>query len=180
MATDETPDDESGFGETQITVVVVPGRVRATFTKLRAGAPGRAVLASVALIAAAAAGTIIAVSSSAGRAGRPLRTYAPRLADSDAVASRFGVRVNCPRLTVVSPGGAYARVDFQDTAPCGVFGNHITLILHRVHDVWVRELEASGWTCPMSRLPQRVVTELQLCLRPVLTPRPAALSGSSP
>ncbi|MGN6169777.1 MAG: hypothetical protein ACTHQQ_16645, partial [Solirubrobacteraceae bacterium] len=43
------------------------------------------------------------------------------------------------------------------------FGNQRTLILHRVNGVWVREFEASSWTCPMSRLPQPIATALQLC-----------------
>jgi hypothetical protein len=172
MAKEEAPDDRSRPSDVQITMVVRPGRVQATPTKLLAGAPVRAGLAAVAAIAAVAAGTIIAVSSGTGRLGRPLGTYS-RLADSGPVARRFGLRLNCARLTAVSPDGAYARVDFEHAAPCGMYGNHVTLVLHRVHHAWVREFEAPGWTCPMSQLPQPVVTELELCRGPVRAPNQA-------
>jgi hypothetical protein len=155
MATKETPDDGLWLGEVQITVVVVPGRVRAKLTKLLAGARLRAGLACIGLTAAVAAGAIIAVSSSSGRAGRP--------PDSDALATQFGLRSNCARLTVASPDGAYARIDLDRAGPCGMFGNQVTLILHRLHGVWVREFEASSWTCPTSRLPHHVAIELHLC-----------------
>ena len=42
MAKEETPDDRSGLEEVQITVVVVPGRIRATLTRLLARARVRA------------------------------------------------------------------------------------------------------------------------------------------
>lgn len=176
MAKEEIPDEGPGFADVQITIIVVPGRVRATVTKLLAGARGRAGLAFVGLIAAIAAGVIIAVSSSTGHGGQSLGTYSPRLADSGAVLARFGLRLNCARITVVSPDGAYARVDLEHDAPCGTYGDDGTLILHRVHDVWVREFQASRWTCPMRRLPQSLAIELQLCR---WTPGPAS-SGVRP
>jgi hypothetical protein len=155
MAKEEIPDEGSGLGEVQITIVVVPGRVRATLTKFLAGARVRAGLVSGGVIVAVAAVVIIAVSSSSGRAGRPL--------GPDALATQFGLRLNCSRRTVVSPDGAYARIDLDHAGPCGTFGNQVTLVLHRLHGVWVREFEASRWTCPVRRLPQPVAIELQLC-----------------
>jgi hypothetical protein len=163
MAKEEAPDERSGPVDVQVTIIVLPGRGRAALTKLLTGARLRAGLACVALIAAVAAGTIIAVSSGTGHLGRPLGYYSPPLAGSEAVVRRFGLRLNCARLTATSPNGAYARVDFEHAAPCGMYGNHVTLILHRVHDAWVREFEAPGWRCPMSQLPQPVVADLELC-----------------
>jgi hypothetical protein len=155
MAKEEAPDDGSGLGEVQITIDVVPGRVRAALSKFLGGARVRVGLVCGGLIAAGAAGAIIAVSSSSGRVGRPLA--------SDALATQFGLRSNCAHLAVVSPDGAYARIDLDRAGPCGMFGDQVTLILHRSHSVWVREFEASGWTCPMRRLPQLVAIALRLC-----------------
>jgi len=176
MAKKGTPDDRSGPEEVRVTIVVEPGRVRAMLRKLLAGARVRAGLASVGIVAAVVAGTIIAASSSTGRGRRSPGTSLSRLRDSDAVLTEFGIRVNCPRLRLVSPHGAYARVDFEPTASCGSYGNHVTLILHHVHGVWVPQFEASSWTCPMTQLPQGVVTELGLCSRTVLPSRPATAS----
>jgi hypothetical protein len=155
MAKEEIPEDGSGLGEVQITVVVVPGRIRAALTNFRGGARVRAGLVFGGLIVAVAAGAVIAISSSGGRAGRP--------PGSEALATQFGLRSNCARVVVVSPDGAYARIDLDRAGPCGTFGNQVALILRRLHGVWVREFEASGWTCPMRRLPQPVAIELQLC-----------------
>lgn len=164
-------EDGSGPEEVRVTIVVEPGRVRAVLTKLRARARVGAGLAVVGVIAAVVAGTIIVASSSTGRERRSPGTYSPPPTDSNAVLTRFGVRLNCPRFTLVSPDGTYARVDFEPTAPCGSYGNHVTLILHRIHGVWVRQFEATGWRCPMSRLPRPVATELGLCGRTALQPR---------
>jgi hypothetical protein len=76
MAKRETPDHESGLGDIDITVVVVPGRLQVILAKLRPSARVRVGLASVAVLAAVAAGAIIAVSSSSGGASRPLETDA--------------------------------------------------------------------------------------------------------
>jgi hypothetical protein len=154
MEKEETPDEGSGL-RVQITLVVVPGRVRAAFTSLLAGARVRAELVSGGLIAAIAAGAGIAVASSSGLTGRPH--------DPNALASQFGLRSNCTRRTVVSPDGAYARIDLDHAGPCGTFGNQVTLILHRRHGLWVRDFEASNWRCPISRLAESVALELQLC-----------------
>lgn len=156
MAKKETPDDGSGLGEVQITIVVVPGRIRAALTKFLGSTRVRAGLVAGGLIVAVAAGAIIAFSPNSGRAGRPLA--------SEALATQFGLRLNCSRRTVVSPDGAYARIDLDHAGPCGTFGNQVTLVLHRLHGVWVREFEASRWTCPVKPLPQLVAIELQLCL----------------
>jgi hypothetical protein len=155
MAKEETPDDRSGLDEVQITVVVVPGRIRAALTRFLARARVRRGLVLIALTAVVTAVAIIVVLSSGGRASRPL--------DSDALTTQFGLRSNCARLTIVSPDGAYTRIDLDHSGPCGTFGNQVTLVLHRVQGVWVRKFEASSWTCPISSLPQPVAIELQLC-----------------
>jgi hypothetical protein len=155
MAKQDISNDGSELQEVQITIVVVPGRVRTTLATFLARARVRAGLVFGGLLVAVAAAAIIAVASSSERASRP--------PGSDALATQFGLRLNCSRLTVVSPDGAYARIDLDHAGPCGTFGNQVTLILHRYHGVWVRKLEASSWTCPMRRLPQPVVIELQLC-----------------
>lgn len=155
MEKEETLDDGSRLREVEITIVVVPGRLRATLTKLLASARVCTGLVSAVLIAAIAAVAIIAVSSSTGAAS--LRH------ESHALASQFGLPLPCARRTVVSSDGAYARIDLDHGAPCGTFGNHVTLILHRRHGVWVRDFEASSWTCPISQLAQPVALELQLC-----------------
>jgi hypothetical protein len=177
MAKKGTPEDRSGPEEVRVTVIAEPGRVRAMLTSLLAGAPVRVGLASVALIAAVVAVAIIIASSSTGRHPRsPLATHPPLPADSGDLAKQFGLRLNCAHLTVVLPDGAYARIDLDRAGPCGRFGNQMTLILHHVHGTWVREFEASRWTCPISQLPQPVATGLRLCGRTIVPPRPAVSS----
>ena len=154
MAEEEIHDHESGLGEVQITVVVMPGRLRATLAKFLGVGRVRARFVFGGLVLAAAA-AIIAVSLSSGRAGQPL--------GPDALARQFAPRLNCSRRTVISPDAAYARVDLDHAGPCGTFGNQVTLVLHRSQGAWAREFEASRWTCPIRRLPQPVTIELQLC-----------------
>jgi hypothetical protein len=155
MAKEETPDVGLGLGEVHVTIVAEPGRVRATLTKFLAGAGVRAAIAFVGLSGAAAAGAIVAVSSSSGRAGRPR--------DYDALATQFRLRLNCARLTGASPEDAYARIDLDRAGPCGMFGNRTKLIVHRPHGVWLRQSEASDWTCPTVRAPHVAVIALHLC-----------------
>jgi hypothetical protein len=155
MAEEEIPDHESGLGEVQITVVVVPGRLRATLAKFLGVGRVRAGFVFGGLVLAAAVAAVIAVSLSSGRAGRPL--------GPDALARQFAPRLSCSRRTVTSPDGAYARVDFDHAGPCRTIGNQVTLVLHRSQGAWAREFEASRWTCPIRRLPQPVTIELQLC-----------------
>jgi hypothetical protein len=162
MADRETRDDACEPRDVYITMVVEPGRMRAALARLGAGQRARAGLASVGLTAAVVSAVIIALSSSGG-GGRSLAAIQSPAANSRVMATRFGIRVSCPRLTIVSPDRAYGRVDFGLVPPCGTSGNHVTLIVHRVHDAWVPEFETSGWTCPMRSLPQRVVSELHLC-----------------
>jgi hypothetical protein len=155
MTTDENPEDGSEVGDVQITVFVVPGRVRATLGKFLVRKRACGALVGAGLIAAIAVGTTIALLSSGGKARQPV--------GSDALATQFGLRLNCSHRTVPSPDGAYARIDLDHAAPCATFGNQVTLVLHRLHGVWVREFEASRWTCPVKRLPRPVAIELQLC-----------------
>jgi hypothetical protein len=152
------PDDGSGPEEVRVTIVVEPGRVRAMLSRLFASGLGRGVRAAGGVIAAVVVGTIIVASSGSGREPRSSGGYSPWPTDSGRLAME-----NCARLTLFSPDGAYARIDLMHAGPCGTVGNQGTLILHRVDGVWVREFEASSWTCPMSQVPQRVETELQLC-----------------
>ena len=155
MAKDEASDDQSGLRDVEITIVVVPGRIRAMLATLLANPRIRAVLLSGGLIAAVVAAAIIVLGSGNGRAGRSLR--------SDALAMQFGLRFNCTHRTVVTSDGAYARFDLDHAGPCGLFGNQVTVVFHRVHGVWVRAFEGSSWKCPTSRLPQSVAIKLQLC-----------------
>jgi hypothetical protein len=176
MAKKGASQDESGPEEVRVTIVVEPGRVRGALTKLRAGKPVRIGLASVGLIAAAVAGAIIFGSSSTGAGTRASATHSPRPTGSGALATQFGLRLKCSRLTVVLPDGAYARLDLDHSGPCGTFGNQVTLVLHRVDGTWVRAFEASSWTCPMRQLPRLVTTELRLCGRTVPPSPPVARS----
>jgi hypothetical protein len=160
MPQEETPDEAPPLLGVEITIVV-PGHVRATLTKARASSRVRAGFGALGIIAAVVVATIIAASPSVRRGERSLIAHATV---SDAPVTRFGIRLNCPRLTVVSPDGDYARVDFGELAsPCGTYVNHLTLILHRVQGSWAPEFEASGWTCPLTRLPRPIVTQLRLC-----------------
>jgi hypothetical protein len=176
MAKRRTPEDGSGPEVVRVTVIAEPGPVRAMVTRLLAGAPARVGLASGVLIAAVMTGAIIIALSGTERHTRPLAIHSPLPADSGDLTKQFGLRLNCAHLTVVLPDGAYARIDLDRAGPCGTFGNQMTLILHRVHGTWVREFEASRWTCPISQLPQRVATGLRLCGRTVVPPRPAVSS----
>lgn len=172
MAKKGTPEDGSGPEEVRVTIVVEQGRVRAMLTKLLAGAPVRAGLASVGLIVAVVAGAIIVASSGGEGEARSPGAHSPLQTASGVLTKQFGLRLNCARLTVILPDGAYARIDLDHSGPCGTFGNQVTLILHRSHGMWVREFEASSWTCPIRQLPRPVATELRLCGRTVVPSRP--------
>jgi hypothetical protein len=178
MAKKGSPEDGSGPDEVRVTIVVEQGPVRDAVAKLRARAPVRAGLASVALITAVIAGAIMLASSGGGRAPGSSGGFSPRPPGSGALAKQFGLRLNCARLTAVLPDGTYARIDLDHSGPCGTFGNQVTLILHRVDGAWVREFEASSWTCPIRQLPEAVATELRLCGRVVVPARPALRSPS--
>lgn len=178
MSKKRSPDDGSGPEEVRVTIVVEQGRVRAALTKLQARAPVRAGLVSAGLIAAVVAVAIFVASSGGGRAPRSSGVSSPRPAGSDALATQFGLRLSCAHLTAVLPDGTYARIDLDHSGPCGTFGNQVTLILHRVDGVWVREFEASSWTCPIRQLPEAVATELRLCGRVVVPSRPVPRSPS--
>lgn len=177
MSKTRSPEDGSGPEEVRVTIVVEPGRVRTALTKLQARAPLRGGLVSAGLIAAVMAGAIIVASLGGGRATGPSGVSPPRPGGSDALATQFGLR-SCARLTAVLPDGTYARIDLDHSGPCGTFGNQVTLILHRVDGAWVREFEASSWTCPIRQLPKAVATELRLCGRVVVPARPVPRSPS--
>jgi hypothetical protein len=166
MAKERRNDDESGAGEVQITIDVVPGRSRAALRKLLADRRARTGLVRGGLVAAIAAGAIAVALSSGGRTGS-----AP---DSGALATQFGLRSSCTRRTAASPDGAYARIDVDRSGPCGTFGYQVTLVLHRVHGTWVRDFEAATWRCPVKRIPQSVAIALRLCSPTSVSSRPAA------
>lgn len=176
MAKRTTPADESGPEEVRVTIVVEQGRVRAALTKVQTRAPIRAGLVTVGLIAAIVAGAIIVASVGGGRGPGSSARSSPRPRGAGALATEFGLRLNCARLTAVLPDGTYARIDLDHSGPCGTFGNQVTLILHRVRGKWVREFEASSWTCPIRQLPTAVTTDLRLCGRVVVPSRPVPRS----
>ena len=78
MADEETLDGGSGSTEVQVTVIVVPGRVQAACTKLRALTRARAALVCVGVIAAVLAGVIVAAASNSSRPRQPPATFAAR------------------------------------------------------------------------------------------------------
>lgn len=174
MAKKGTPEVGCGPEEVRVTVVVEQGPLRGALTKLLARTSVRAGLASGGIIAAVVAAAIVVASSSTGHQPRSSGSYSPWPTDSDRLATQFGLRLNCARLTVFSHNGAYARIDLDRAGPCGTFGDQVTLILHRVDRTWVREFEASTWKCPISQLPRPVATELGLCGRNVVPFRPVA------
>lgn len=183
MAKEETYDGGPELGEVHVTIEVVRGPGHPALTKLLAATWVRVGLAFLGLVAAVAAGTMIVAGPGtppSRAAGRSPGLQSPQLADPDAVATPFGIRVHCLRLTVVSPGGKYARVDFERATPCGTYGNYVTLILHRVHGTWVREFEATGWRCPTTWLPPSVLAGLRICREPVTPARPLAPPPRSP
>jgi hypothetical protein len=85
------------------------------------------------------------------------------MAGIDRESTVFGFRVDCPRLAIVSSDGEYARLDYDTFSPCGSYGNHMTLILHRMRGTWVPAAVGTGSRCPVSTLPARIAIELQLC-----------------
>lgn len=178
MAKKGSPEDGSGPEEVRVTIVVEQGRVRAALARLLAHAPVRAGLAGIGLVAVVVAGAIIVASSGGGRPPGSPGGSSSRPRGSGALATQFGLRLNCARLTAVLPDGTYARIDLDHSGPCGTFGNQVTLVLHRVDGVWVREFEASSWMCPIRELPEAVATELRLCGRVVVPSRPAPRSPS--
>lgn len=177
MAEHDGPSGGAELGEARVTVVVLPSADRAPLSKLLGGRGVRVALAFAALIAVSAAGAIIVAARGTRTlraAGRSTGIESLQFGDADAVATRFGIRVRCPRLAIVSPDGTYARVDFDHDVPCGTFGNYSTIILRRVRGVWVREFEATGLRCPRNWLAPSVLAELELCPQPVAQSRRAA------
>jgi hypothetical protein len=122
--------------------------------------PGVAFAAPIAVAAAIA--IVVASSGSV-----PIRA-------ADALAARFGIRLPCARLTMISADGNYARVDFDRFRPCGTYGNYGTIVLRRVHRHWIREFEASGQTCRMSLVAPLVLVELKLCSPAIAQPPPGS------
>ncbi|HEY6399506.1 MAG TPA: hypothetical protein VIX82_18830 [Solirubrobacteraceae bacterium] len=122
----------------------------------------RTLVAVVGLVAAAAAGAIALGSRGRDRGLSATRSSAT-VAGADRDVALFGLRVDCPRLAIVSPDGEYARADYEMTTPCGSYGNHVTLVLHRVRGAWVQAFVRIGWSCPTRGLPARIAIELQLC-----------------
>src|SRR5205823_3916459 len=105
-----------------VTVEVLGGARRRPFAQLRAGMRVRArlVLVLLLLLTAAGACTIVITSRSARpsrAAARASGTRSRANAAADAVLRRFGIRMRCPRVSVVSAGGTYARVDFERFTP---------------------------------------------------------------
>ncbi len=174
----DDPQDSYGSQQVEITVVVVPGRIRTLVARLFARQRVRvALVVAAVLVVLAGAGAVIAVTSSSTKPAGPSLGSQGLAVDAhvkgldEAVFKRFGIQWECPRVTAVARGGAYVRVDFEHTGPCGVYGNTVALVLHRVRGVWWPKFEASVWTCPISALPAGVGTELGLCRRSVGPPR---------
>lgn len=153
----------SDLGPVRVTIVVTsaPGQRRSVPNVLaRSGSRTVIVLGAVAVaIATAAIAAVLPSSERAVSAGRP----SAAVAGTDRESTVFGFRVDCPRLAIVSPDGEYARLDYDTFSPCGSYGNHMTLILHRVRGNWVPAGVGTGSRCPVSTLPARIAIELQLC-----------------
>lgn len=123
MATEETPGERSGPGEVHITVVVVPGRLQAMLTKLRAGARVRTGLASVGVLAAVAASAIIGLSSSSGHATRPR--------DSNAMATQLRSGGQATSIMHRSDGGWVHEFEISNsTCPAARLPYRIAIGLH--------------------------------------------------
>jgi hypothetical protein len=164
--TKETTPGELGAGEVHVTIEIVRVPVQRGFTKPFAGRWGRALVVVAGLAVGVAVGVMIVGSSGGGSsraAGRSPAISSGQPVNAEAVATRFGIRSHCVRQAIVSPDGTFARVDFERATACGTAGNHVTLILHRVRAAWVPEFDATGWRCPSTALPQRLLAELQLC-----------------
>jgi hypothetical protein len=166
MAEEKTHDGGLGLAEVDVTIEVVPGPAQPILRKPLAGTWVRVGFAFVGLVAAVAAGVIIAASPGTGpsrAAGHAPGIPVPQSAGLGGVVTRFGVRSHCVRRAVVSPDGTYALVDFERATACGTAGNHVTIILRRERGAWVPKFDATGWRCPRNLLPPPVLAELQLC-----------------
>jgi hypothetical protein len=175
----DTPDG-TDLGPVRATIVVTAERDHRRSFPGCSTARGevRALLAVVGLLAAIAAAAIAMWSTGPRRS--PAARSGTAVASTDPEATVFGFRVDCPRLAIVSPDGKYARADYDMTTPCGSFGNYVTLILRRVRRSWVPQLVGTGWRCPSSALPARVLIELRLCPAPARGGAGAGVSRSEP
>jgi hypothetical protein len=165
MAKEETDYGGSELGQVQVTVIVTSRPSCHPIKELLAGTGVRVGLVLLGLLAAGAAAAIVAVSQSAQpshAAGRSPGNQSPQLVALYGVGTPFEIPLHCLRLTLVSRDGSYVRADYG-TGRCGTYGNYMTVVWHRIHGVWVREFEATGWKCPTTWLPPRVLAELQLC-----------------
>lgn len=162
----KTTSAEFGLGEVHVTIEVVPQPVLGRRAKLFAGRWVRALVAVAGLAGGVAAGMLLVDSSGSdlGRgAGRSLEIASRQPVNAAGIVTRFGVHSHCVRQAIVSGDGTFARVDFDRSTACGTAGNHVTLILRRVGGAWVAAFDASGWRCPSTALPQRVLAGLRLC-----------------
>jgi hypothetical protein len=176
----KTTSGEFGLGEVHVTIEVVPQPGQRGGGKRFAGRWVRALVAVAALAGAVAIDALIVDSSGSGLVPGPLivdssgSRLLPGAGRSPEIASRrpvtvagtgtrFGIHSHCVRQAIVSPDRTFARVDFDRATACGAAGTHVTLILRRVGGAWVAAFDATGWRCPSTALPQRVLAELRLC-----------------
>ena len=174
------PEDRSGPEEVRVTIVVEQGRVEDRARQVRQrGAPVRAGLVSAGLDRRRCGGSnhrcVVGWRRRSQVIGRFLAVAGGFRRFGDAVRPSIELRTSSrlSYLTAHTPGSISII-----PVLCGTFGNQVTLILHRVDGVWVREFEASSCTCPIRQLPEAVATELRLCGRVVVPSRPVPRSPS--
>ena len=156
--------------EVQITFVL---RSRAPTLRERVGhvpilssAPGIAVL----LLIAGALGAVVVFALGRGPFAVPDKLDALRRDSGPAgVAAAYGYPLRCLSITIPARDRAYARADFDRTAPCGRYEGYPTAIFHRVGGAWRPVLDAVSYSCPVASLPRSVQAELAVC--PVPSPR---------
>jgi hypothetical protein len=82
------------------------------------------------------------------------------------VATAYGQRLHCLKVTFAIDDPTYARADFDRMNACGQYDGDATAVFHRVGGSWRPVLDAVSYTCPVATLPARVQIELSVCPRP--------------
>ena len=79
------------------------------------------------------------------------------------VAAAYGYPQRCLSITIFPEYPEYARADFDHSQPCGRYSGYSTAIFLRVDHTWRLVLNATGYTCPVRRVPARVQAALGVC-----------------
>jgi hypothetical protein len=154
-------------GEVQVTLMPEPHdrMSRERRVGVHGTTRGRATVAVVLVLAAAAMGVAVVLGALAGRRDTAARREAarPELVGPSGVAAAYGYPLRCLSVTIAQTNHAYARADFDHRGPCGLYDGYVTAIFSRIDGAWLPVLDATSYSCPVATLPAAVQKELGVC-----------------